>query len=251
MINADVSEDVADVLFSLLLRWRDYVRDNVENRYELVPELLYMVPLFSRMGAPEEALATYQSVLSVSMGPSWYKEDQFAVMSRVLEALPANADIAPEALSQIAAYLERFSGEMTFQRYVRADKGTFIGELCRRGLYADAVRYFQHQACGTIEEVYKQASCGNLDRVAPLVGMRYPGGALEEQASLLQLLAQSGTQADWRVRWSLLEVYQHGDDRHLGDWGGAYAGLIQGKVRTSIPRTKNENFSHLISMGYQ
>ncbi len=24
-----------------------------------------------------------------------------------------------------------------------------------------------------------------------------------------------------------------------------------GKVRTSIPRTKNENFSHLISMGYQ
>ncbi|WP_411684661.1 hypothetical protein [Aeromonas caviae] len=26
---------------------------------------------------------------------------------------------------------------------------------------------------------------------------------------------------------------------------------VQGKVRTSIPRTKNENFSHLISMGYQ
>ncbi|GJA21188.1 hypothetical protein KAM336_42090 [Aeromonas caviae] len=25
---------------------------------------------------------------------------------------------------------------------------------------------------------------------------------------------------------------------------------ILGKVRTSIPRTKNENFSHLISMGY-
>ena len=27
--------------------------------------------------------------------------------------------------------------------------------------------------------------------------------------------------------------------------------LPLGKVRTSIPRTKNENFSHLISMGYQ
>ncbi len=25
---------------------------------------------------------------------------------------------------------------------------------------------------------------------------------------------------------------------------------LLGKVRTSIPRTKNENFSHLISMGY-
>ena len=27
--------------------------------------------------------------------------------------------------------------------------------------------------------------------------------------------------------------------------------IVLGKVRTSIPRTKNENFSHLISMGYQ
>lgn len=226
-INIDFSEDIADVLFSLLLRWRDYVKENVENRYELIPELLYMVPLFSRMEASEEALATYQSVLSASMGPSWYKEDQCAVMSRVLEALPANADIAPETLSQIAAYLERFSGEMTFQRYVRADKATFIGELCRRSLYADAVRYFQHQAGGTIEELYKQASDGNLDRVAPLVGMRYPGGALEEQESLLQLLEHIESHADWRVRWSLLEVYQHGDDRYLRDWGEAYAGLIQ------------------------
>nr|WP_120809747.1 AVAST type 1 anti-phage system protease Avs1b [Vogesella indigofera] len=227
LIDAGVSGNVADAVFSLLLRWRDYVRENVENRHELVPELLYMVPLFSRMEAPDEALATYQSVLSVSMGPSWYKEDQFAVMSSVLAALPADASVAPEALSQIAAYLERASGEMTFQRYVRADKGTFIGELCRRGLYADAVCYFQHQACGTIEEMRKQASDGNLDRVAPLVGMRYPGGALEEQASLLGLLEHAGAQADWRVRWSLLEVYQHGDDRYLRDWGPAYAGLIQ------------------------
>ena len=27
--------------------------------------------------------------------------------------------------------------------------------------------------------------------------------------------------------------------------------VVLRKVRTSIPRTKNENFSHLISMGYQ
>lgn len=227
LINAGVSGDVADAVFSLLLCWRNYVRENVENRHELVPELLYMVPLFSRMEAGDEAFGTYQSVLSASMGPSWYKEDQFAVMSSVLEALPANAGVAPEALSQIAAYLERASGEMTFQRYVRADKGTFIGELCRRGLYAEAVRYFQHQACGTIEEMRAQASEGNLDRVAPLVGMRYPGGALEEQASLLRLLGHAGAQADWRVRWSLLEVYQHGDDRYHSDWGAVYAGLIQ------------------------
>ncbi|WP_197342546.1 AVAST type 1 anti-phage system protease Avs1b [Ralstonia solanacearum] len=227
LVNAGVSGDTADRVFALLLRWRDYVRDNVQNRHELVPELLSMVPLFARMDSAEEALRTYHSVLAASMGPSWYKEDQFAVMSRVLEALPADAEIAAAALAQIAGYLEHASGEMTFQRYVRSDKGTFIGELSRRGMYADAVRYFQHQAHGTIEEMHQQASDGGLDRIAPLVGMRYPGGALEEQASLLQLLEHAGAQANWRLRWALLEVYQHGDERYLRDWGPAYATIIQ------------------------
>ncbi|KVO39269.1 AVAST type 1 anti-phage system protease Avs1b [Burkholderia ubonensis] len=227
LVNAGISGDTADKVFALLLRWRDYVRDNVQNRHELIPELLSMVPLFSRMESAEESLRTYHFVLAASMGPGWYKEDQFAVMSRVLEALPADAEIAPAVLAQIAAYLEHASGEMTFQRYVRSDKGTFIGELSRRGMYADAVRYFQHQAHGTIEEMRQQASDGGLDRVAPLVGMRYPGGALEEQASLLRLLEHAGAHANWRVRWALLEVYQHGDERYLRDWGPAYATIIQ------------------------
>ncbi|MDX7822656.1 hypothetical protein ACET70_08930 [Aeromonas caviae] len=32
---------------------------------------------------------------------------------------------------------------------------------------------------------------------------------------------------------------------------GKQRNYVLRKVRTSIPRTKNENFSHLISMGYQ
>lgn len=227
LVNAAVPGDVADRVFELLLRWRNYARDNLENRHELVPELLSIVPLLARMESHEEALQTYHTVLAVSMGPSWYKEDQFAVMSRTLEVLPATAAIAPAVLAQIAAYLEHASGEMTFQRYVRSDKATFIGELSRRGLYSDAVRYFQHQACGSIDEMHAQASHGGLDRVAPLVGMRFPGGALEEQASLVSLLEHAGTAADWRIRWALLEVYQHGDERYLKDWGAAYAKLIQ------------------------
>ena len=39
----------------------------------------------------------------------------------------------------------------------------------------------------------------------------------------------------------IAENYGHSIDR----------AIELGKVRTSIPRTKNENFSHLISMGYQ
>lgn len=216
----------ADKAFALVLRWRDYVAANVQNRFEVVPELLQIVPLLARLDASEEALKTYKIVLSWSMGPSWYKEDQLSVMSSTLQALPATSPVKGASLASIAGLLERATGEMTFQRFVRADKGTFIGELCRRSLFADAVKYFQHQACGTREQLHAQAIEGNLDRVSALAGMRFPGAALEEQAALLELLRHTRGQADWRLRWALLEVYQHGDPRHLTKWGREYAAII-------------------------
>ncbi|MFI8645007.1 AVAST type 1 anti-phage system protease Avs1b [Pseudomonas iridis] len=225
-IVSESDQSTSDSLFNLVLRWRDYVEVNVENRFELVPELLHIVPLLSRLGATEEAHRTYQSALSFSMGPSWYKEDQLSMMSGTLESLSIDSAVPASSLAQIAAYLERASGEMTFQRYVRADKGNFIGQLCRRSLYADAVEYFKHQACGSLEQLFAQTSAGNLDRISSLVGMRFPGGALEEQAALLALLRQARGQTDWRLRWALLEVYQHGDERHLTDWGREYAEII-------------------------
>lgn len=216
----------ADKVFTLVLRWRDYVVANVENRFELIPELLQIVPLLARLKASEEALITYKLVLSRSMGPSWYKEDQLSMMTTVLETLPETSPVQASSLAQIAGLVERATGEMTFQRYVRADKGNFIGQLCRRALFSDAIRYFQHQTCGTNAELFEQATSGNLDRVSPLVGMRFPGGALEEQAALLAVLRHTGEQADWLLRWALLEVYQHGDERYLGDWGKEYATII-------------------------
>ena len=225
-IKAEGLESVADTVFDMLVAWRDYTLMNVENRHELVPELLKIVPLLVRAGAPEEALRTYRAVLGVSMGPGWYKEDQLSLMSEVLAALPSDTAVDPAALAQIAAYLERATGEMTFRRYVRADKGTFIGELCRRGLSADAVSYFQHQSCGTNQQLFDQAAEGNLDRVSPFVGMRFPGGALEEQAALLQFVKHIDDSLGWRICWALLETYLHGDDRRSDDWGRAYADII-------------------------
>lgn len=219
-------DDLADTVFDTLVAWRDFTLKNVENRHELVPELLKIVSLLARTGASEEALRTYRSVLAVSMGPGWYKEDQLSLMSETLAALPPDTEVDPASLAQVAAYLERATGEMTFRRYVRADKGTFIGELCRRGLSADAVRYFQHQSCGTNQQLFDQVAEGDLDRVSPFVGMRFPGGALEEQAAMLRFVKHIDDSLGWRIRWALLESYLHGDDRHLDDWGRAYADII-------------------------
>lgn len=210
---------LADKTFALMVRWRDYISANVENRFELVPELLQIVPLLVDLDAEEEAQRTYRMVLSFSMGPSWYKEDQLSLMTGTLEALPATSSVGPESLREIAGLLERASGEMTFQRFVRADKGSVIAELCRRSQFSDAVMFFQHQSCGTREQLYMQATTGNLDRVSALVGMRFPGAALEEQAALLAMLRKVRGVAHWRVRWALLEVFLRGDERHLPEWG--------------------------------
>jgi hypothetical protein len=194
---------LADKTFELTVRWRDYISANVENRFELVPELLQIIPLLVDLEAVEEAQRTYRIVLSFSMGPSWYKEDQLSLMSGTLEALPATSSVALESLREIAGLLERASGEMTFQRFVRADKGSFIAELCRRSRYSDAVRYFQHQSCGTREQLHVQATNGNLDRISALVGMRFPGAALEEQAALLEKWRRKSEQRDkWKLRAS-------------------------------------------------
>lgn len=217
---------LADTTFELTVRWRNYISANVENRFELVPELLQIIPLLVDLEATEEAQRTYRMVLSFSMGPSWYKEDQLSLMSGTLEALPATSSVAPESLREIAGLLERASGEMTFQRFVRTDKGSFIAELCRRSRYSDAVMYFQHQSCGTREQLHLQATTGNLDRISTLVGMRFPGAALEEQEALLAMLRKVREVAHWRARWALLEVFLRGDERHLPDWGREFGAVL-------------------------
>lgn len=212
--------------FSLLQRWSGYVQRNVKNRHELVPDLLRLVPLFARWGANEEARRIHQLVLSVSMGPTWYKEDQLTLLVGTLEHFPSAEVLDAGILPHIAGSLERASGEMTFQRYVRYDKAALLGELCRRGHYADAVRYFQRQTCGTSEELLVEATQGEMDRPSPLRGQRFPGGALDEQDAILRMVRSINVSGDLLVCWALLETYQHGDDRHVESSAAAYARLV-------------------------
>jgi hypothetical protein len=106
------ADDVALRLFRLLQAWRDHVLRGVENRHELVPEILRLIPFFACLGANEEAEKLYRHLLSVSMGPTWYKEDQLGLMTNVLRNVPVSTGIR-KRLPQIAGYLERAAGEMT------------------------------------------------------------------------------------------------------------------------------------------
>jgi hypothetical protein len=217
------SDELAPKLLGLLRAWRDHVLRGVENRHELVPELLRMIPIFSHLGATEEAERLYLQLLSVSMGPTWYKEDQLGIMTEVLGSISVSKEIVPR-LSKVAGYLEKASGEMTFQRYVRAEKSSLLGQIARQGRYRAAAEYFRRQCCGSIPELWAEAQQGPIDKVGPLKGNRFPGGALDDQDAILAMVRHSRVVA-WELRWALLEIFHCGDSRHLTDYAEAFANI--------------------------
>lgn len=222
-----LEDEIEDQAYSLLKRWRHFVQLNVKNRHELVPELLTIIPFFVGLKATEDAYLTYQTALSFSMGPSWYKEDQLSLMTSVLKIVPQSESLEAGLLSRIAGCLEAASGEMTFQRFVRYDKADLLGILCQRVNYLKAVRYFTRQSCGTAEQLLAEATESEIDRITPLRGIRFPGGAIDEQDALYRMLKSTDPGVDWPICWALLEIYQCGDARHLQESAKLYARIAE------------------------
>jgi len=218
------ADKFAASLLSLLHSWRNHVLCGVENRHELVPEILRMIPFFTALGAYEEAERLYQRLLSVSMGPTWYKEDQLGIMTDALSNIAVSYEIR-QLLPKIAGYLERASGEMTFQRYVLSEKSILIGQIARRGKYRAALAYFRRQCCGSTKELWAEAEQGPIDKVDKLKGSRFPGGGIDDQAAVLALI-QNSEPVSWALRWALLEIFHCGDSRHLTDYAQAFARIV-------------------------
>jgi hypothetical protein len=226
----DVDASLSQRTFELLENYRDHVVDGVENRYELVPSLLQLIIFYVRIGAEERAAELFQRMLGVSMGPSWYKEDQLGLMMQAIEKLKNPSELQPN-LPMIAGYLERASGEMTFQRYIRHEKAVFVGELFNKNLVHQGCRYFKSQSSGGIEQLVSEWESGHSDKPSPRVGMRYPGGALEEQATILYMI-QNAAYVHWRLRWALLEIFYFGDERHIDDYATEYAKIVNEVAKT-------------------
>jgi len=224
LTKSEIAPALFDEAFGLLQLWKEHVVRGVENRHELVPELLKLIPIFVKVGANEEADSLYRYMLGVSMGPSWYKEDQLGLMESTLRKM-SSSDNVQAALPLVAGYLERASGEMTFQRFVRYEKMALVGELFRRRNFASGCQYFKRQTCGTMAELLLESQSGFIDKPTPMVGMRFPGGVLDEQDAILRMV-QNAQGVNWCLRWALLEIFQCGDERHLDSYATEYAKLI-------------------------
>ncbi|HGW5509044.1 TPA: AVAST type 1 anti-phage system protease Avs1b [Citrobacter koseri] len=216
LLNENRFPDQADTAFELLEILHAFVSAYTENRQELVPELLEIIPAYVRLDAPQLAHQTYTEMLSVSMGPAWYKEDQFTLLTNILQVLPHSTE-TDTTLSQVAGYLEKASGEMTFRRYVRHDKSRFIGELIRRGRYAQCFAYYRQQSYGTHSEMLHQLSQPAADSPLPLKSMRFPGGALDETYAVELIVSKLRNRVDWHLRWALLEIFSFGCTGNLAE----------------------------------
>lgn len=219
-------DDIQDRLYDLTVRWFEFVVRNLQNRHELVPELLHLVSLFVQLDAGDKARQAYQQVLAFSMGPDWYKEDQFGLMITALSAMSETTAIPEGLLARIAALLDMAGGEMTFQRYVRYARRDFTAALCRRGYFTQAAAYFICQTYGTTAQLYAEVTQGDIDRVSSLKGTRFPGGALDEQDVILKMVRFAVPVCDWALCWALLETYHFGDVRHLDEYAETYAQMM-------------------------
>jgi len=229
IVDVEQDSEVEDELFELLNKWKSYVLEGVENRHELIPELFQLIVYFNQIDATDIAKQIYQEILAHSMGPSWYKEDRLTLLTDTFNLIDNSNTALNSQTIEIANCLERASGEMTFQRYVRQAKNNFIGILCSKGLYHTAFNYYRRQIAGDISQLKEDVQRGSVDYITPIKGMNYPGGQLIEQDSILQIVSNA-TDVHWRLKWALLEIFQCGDERYFDRFTIEFANLFNSDV---------------------
>ncbi|MBF9221378.1 serine protease [Hymenobacter ruricola] len=201
--------------FRVLECLRTHVLAGVQNRWERTGALLRLMAAYATNHNEERSQAIYCEMLATSMGPSWYKEAQFALANTVVRHLPAGTAHIPE----LAAMIDLASAEMTFQRYVRSEKAALVGSLVQANRIDLAIHYYQFETVPTSEVVLANANALPLDQIRP--GDGYASGArgLSEPAALVEILASP--LLDPRLSWIAGQVFSRNQDieRNAYDYG--------------------------------
>jgi hypothetical protein len=202
-------QELAKYSFRILKMLEKHTEDVVQNRWQRIPELLNIVEYFGQIGNNSRAEANYLKMLNTSMGPSWYKEDQFALINKLLKQ-PSLTKIASPFYKYFASYIEFASGEMTFQRFVQGEKHSFIGSLAKANQVGKAIAYFKYQLLPSPEIIIKNAEASIFDVSEPGNGYIYGAHAIIAASASIQLL--KNTSADPLIKLGLSELYILNDD---------------------------------------
>lgn len=214
----------ATLTVSILKKLEEHVLLATQNRWERVPLLLEITEKYAKLGNNDKATKMYQHMLDTSMGPTWYKEDQFSLINTALSI--QDAEKGNRSLQDFSKQLEFAAGELTFQRYVRVAQQKFIGNLARQGNIAAAISYYQYQTLPDPVQIIANAERSTVDAIRPGDGYVLGARNIVEASGIYYLL--KNTEADPLLMWAFTEVFYINHDiyRYIGQYATLQAKCI-------------------------
>jgi len=202
------------------------------NRRERVPAFLMCAIGAADAGDAELAEKSFSAAVASSVGPDWYKEDQFTLLVDPLRVADDQA-LTRQKWPSVVELLERASGELTFQRFVRYEKEALIRHLSKVGLLAEAVQLLRHYLWPDASTQEGRIVSASADHVSRLRGGRFGVMEIDEQAGVLALL-NGMTEASPSRRWALVELFLPGDERYFRDFAKVTCDLLSGPFAEEV-----------------
>lgn len=195
--------------FRVIKELERFVTRYVENRWDLIPELLFIMNFYAKNGNSDLYLRTYSRLLDYSMGPTWYKEDQLSLITDVLD-LPLASHLPVEVFRKYAGDLEYSAGELTFQRYVRHQKELFVNRLVKAGYVTSAIEYYKYQVLPESHTILMNAESSNVDALEPGEGYCNGANSINEAHGVYQLMKDM--KIDPAIKLSIIAAYVINED---------------------------------------
>ncbi|WP_164002027.1 serine protease [Pyxidicoccus caerfyrddinensis] len=205
----------------------NHVKRHVFNRLERIAGLLNCASDAAKLGGKEIAAEAFDCAIKSSLGPNWYKEDQFSLLLDAIESV-GDAAVTKDNWGSAVELLEHASGELTFQRFVRYEKQRLVGHLASTGLTNEALALYLHYVLPTVRTQKARLLRCSTDRFDSFFGNRFGVLEIDEQAGALQLL-KGLVGASALKRWSIVELFLPGDERYFNEFASTTCELLSSK----------------------
>ena len=225
----------------LRLAMHRFVRRNVFARRERVAGLLDCAQHLGRLGLKDSAESAFRDAIDSSLGPDWYKEDQFGLIVDALEGVE-DRRFSEAHWREAVETLAYASGESTFQRYVGQAKVSLIALLAGQGLHAEALSLYWHYLHPSYATQRHRIKSVEVDITSGLRGSRFGVQEIEEQRASLELI-EGSVGVSSVMRWAILELFwPWGDDRD----GDRFVQILSSLLGTDRSEMIGERFLRLL-----
>lgn len=230
-------------IFRIIDKLEKYILEGIHNRIERVDELLKVSIAFKKNNNEERSIKSFEYMLNCSMGPNWYKEDQFMLIGTIINHL-GHIDNLHNFLPKIEAILNYASGEMTFKRYIRYEQEEFLGHLCKRGFIEDALNLLSINFFVKAPALFERVEKNPIDYVGKGKGYNFGVNNLELENCMLYIL-ESIEGFDDAIKWALTEAIVSNEQRYLERYIKIFTKIIENNFDTPYKETYMNRFKEI------